>query len=480
MNIPTHLSLVLALTAGCTATQHDEDAKVTSSSLAEVRGSIAEKDIAILFDKNKGDLISATSVFNGEQLLSETWYAATLRAFGGDYKIKESHAAGVTESQNTRSEWMNVSTRVEPCAPLGVAPFQRPSALCWPEVRLVLQPLTADFRGFKSFASDRGIHLLYDVNGDTALTAEEQADIGSLKAKVADAVASGSWTPESEGPLSAAEEARFVSARNKVARLLVEDARALRDPNQADEAYRSIAFRPELASSDSRLGFMSRYTDFLTKYVFSTSIKQVAAMSFSSTFPVWKGTFVSLRPQMGKLVREPLDIISPSSGKKLLGAAKATSDIDVGDGTFNASATTIVDEQLKIANGGGAQSPADDATRAELRQISLAPAVPGPSPGRILVSPRGDTALYATIKARIEDRSQILVPNSSCGSCHALQQDRAFGPTAALEDASNFHNLSYFSIDGAGIKPSTERGLSPSPRVMKDVAFDLAWIDSEL
>jgi hypothetical protein len=91
---------------------------------------------------------------------------------------------------------------------------------------------------------------------------------------------------------------------------------------------------------------------------------------------------------------------------------------------------------------------------------------------------------FAAVKARIVDRAQVLFPNSSCGSCHALQQESAFQSGGIVEDASNFHNLSYFSVSygdrqGQG-KTAFGRGLRPSPRVFKDVEFDLEWITSQL
>jgi hypothetical protein len=81
---------------------------------------------------------------------------------------------------------------------------------------------------------------------------------------------------------------------------------------------------------------------------------------------------------------------------------------------------------------------------------------------------------YTSVKARVSARSQVLVPNTSCGSCHALQQDNALKLGAHRADSSNLHNLSYFQ---AG---AVDRGISPSPRVVQDVRFDLQWIASQL
>jgi hypothetical protein len=60
---------------------------------------------------------------------------------------------------------------------------------------------------------------------------------------------------------------------------------------------------------------------------------------------------------------------------------------------------------------------------------------------------------------QIADRTKILVDNTSCASCHKLQNDKF-----------NFHALSYLGIDE----------LEVSPRVIKDVALDLSWIKTYL
>ncbi len=476
----------IALLSACTAPPDRSDLSdvaAVASSLQDGNAAVAEKDLAIIFDKSTNDLVTSKENFNGDELLSEAWYAATEKAFSIGDPYQSPNASKVLERENTRSEWENVTTRIAPCEPLGVAPFQKATVLCTPEVRLVMQPVKPLFRGAKYFASDRGIHLLYDVSDDIALTGDEQSDFKALKAKVREAVAAGTWRPGTSGPLTSDEEQRFVRARDKVARALMADVLALRDVGLPKESFRSLGPRPELATSDTRAAFMARYSRFLAKYARAGSLKQLAAMSASRPFPFWKGTFVSLRPGIGGLIAESLGITSPVSGRELLplGKQKQTSDVAITDGTFNSAATNLSDEQLQIANGIGRESPLDDALRAELRQISLAPIgsiPPGTLNPRPLLSPRGDSQQYATLKNRISDRSQLLVRNSSCGSCHSLKQDRAFAPGGALEEASDLHNLSYYSV--AGVGGVTERGLSPSPRVVKDVAFDLAWLESEL
>jgi hypothetical protein len=69
----------------------------------------------------------------------------------------------------------------------------------------------------------------------------------------------------------------------------------------------------------------------------------------------------------------------------------------------------------------------------------------------VLLSPQ-DLPRLAPVLA---DRRQILVPNTSCSSCHKLNELRF-----------DFHNLSYLE----------DRPLTISPRVKKDVELDLQWL----
>ncbi|MCX6130742.1 MAG: hypothetical protein NTX25_16995, partial [Proteobacteria bacterium] len=61
----------------------------------------------------------------------------------------------------------------------------------------------------------------------------------------------------------------------------------------------------------------------------------------------------------------------------------------------------------------------------------------------------------AEMSPRIQDRQQTLVPNTSCVSCHKLNALRF-----------DFHNFSYLE----------DRDITISPRVIRDVELDLAWL----
>ena len=117
---------------------------------------IAEKDLAILFEKTTGNLVTATANFNSEELPSETWYFATQKAFSIGEPYQGANASKVFERQNARAERANVSTRVAPCEPLGVAPFQKAAVLWMPEVRLVMQLVTPLFKGTRYFCERPG------------------------------------------------------------------------------------------------------------------------------------------------------------------------------------------------------------------------------------------------------------------------------------------------------------------------------------
>jgi hypothetical protein len=438
----------LGAQVACGSAPNDE-LRANSLHLDTVRAKLSilpvEKDLALLFDKNNSDLVLATTSLDGEEILAQDWYEATQRAFDaptapGRNAIGRpftSSAAGSISTENVRDEWRNVSARVEPCAPLGIAPFQKASILCWPEVRLVMQPLKASFARIASYADDRGIHLLYDVPGTSALTQGELQEAESLKASVTAAVTAGTWQPETTGPLTSEQEARFVELRNKVASAVVADSVALRDSSVPVDSYVNVGIRPELKIEAARTAFMNRYASFLTKYVRRASIKQLAAMSLSvgrQTQPEWAGSFVSLRPSATGLVREPLGIASPSTGRELLATRSVVANVNIGS---NNGGATLFDYQLIASDRVRPQGPEGS----ELEKITFAG-----SKATGFVAPTPTSREFAEVKARIADRAQVLVPNSSCGSCHALQQDSAFAPGGKIEDASNFHNLSYFSV----------------------------------
>ena len=61
----------------------------------------------------------------------------------------------------------------------------------------------------------------------------------------------------------------------------------------------------------------------------------------------------------------------------------------------------------------------------------------------------------ARLKPVLRDRRQRLVPNTGCASCHQMNDLRF-----------DFHNLGYLE----------DRELTVAPRVVTDVALDLAWL----
>jgi hypothetical protein len=443
---------------------------------------IAEKDLALVFAKTGEPVAAATTQLGSEQLLRVEWYEAVTTAFRG------SSAERALEDNNTREEWRNVSTRVEPCAPLGVAPFQAADSLCWPELRLVLQPIKAsvtfDRKTVTDYADDRGIHLLYDVPGDGVLSRAELAEANALKAKVTAAVRAGTWGPSSGEPLTPAEKARFVALRDRVARSFLGATVALRDKGLAPKAFEGLGPRPELGAPASAAAFAKAYVAYLGRYARGAAIKQVAAFSleggfrFRSTTPDWRGAFVSLRPVDGKLVPEPLGVVSPVSGEELIAAPSKAPDLEIqatGKYAFD------VDGQLRSSAPYFGEPPSSFPTLAELQGITFAPRVETFLPelrGQFVPPSVGSPAFYA-VAARVSDRTKVLVTNSSCATCHLLQQDRVLAPGGEDVDSSNVHNLSFFSTSDVRYddKPANgDRGFSTSPRVVKDVAFDLGWI----
>jgi hypothetical protein len=460
---------IMTIASGCAATSTLEDDQASSES-ALVTPSIAEKDLALIFT------VGTT------QLLRDEWYKAVLQGFRG------SEAEDALETNNTREEWRNVSARVEPCAPLGVAPFQGADSLCWPEVRLVMQPVKARINlnegsspaeVVSDYADDRGIHLLYDVPGTNILTPAELTEANRLKARVTAAVVAGTWTPTSGEPLNAAEKLRFIALRNRVASALLTATVALRGQRVPVAAYKGFGPRPELATAVDRSAFATAYVAFLGNYARGESLKQLAAFSLQklrSTVPDWRGAFLSLRPVNGVLVSEAVGVRSPATGKELIRVPSKAPNLTIqAQGRFAAP----IDSQLDTGVPFFGESASDFPNLPELLGLTFAARTETflPEARGLVVPPSIGSPTFKSIVERISDRTKVLVPNSSCATCHLLQQDNVLKPGGDDADSSNVHNLSFFQSSNFA---ATDRGFSVSPRVVKDVAFDLAWIRTKL
>jgi hypothetical protein len=377
--------------------------------------SLHEKDLAVIFDRADKSLVTASAKTTPTSaLLPKAWVSAVSAAFG------ETSVGEALESENRYEDWRVVSFRVAPCAPLGPTPASDIDRLCWPEVRLVFQPLIYKVRIHEryaeAFADDRAIHALYDAVPELALSAAEAARARALVARVRSAAPATPFAP-----LSPAELTEFVALRDRVARGLLSETLALRG-NFPDDAYRGIGERPESAGGGAEaVALGARVKAYLGRQTPPASLHALTAFSLPegrepAHLDEW--VFLSFHPDRGALVQDVTTVTSSIDGRTLatLGVSQRASQTRDDDALYDLL---------------------DQSDVPELRDS-------------VVLGPRD----AARLTPRIADRQQRLVPNTTCASCHKLNALRF-----------DFHNMSYLE----------DRDVTVSPRVVRDVALDLAW-----
>jgi hypothetical protein len=417
------LALSLFLGVSCAPTTHES---LGSTEQRATSGDVAEKDLAIVFAASDRSAPGAnTPLPTGGVVLPASTYATVAAAY---------EATSVGEAFTTESryeDWHVVSVRVSPCSPLAPAPRPEAEGLCWPEVRLVLQPILRNIRiherSAEAYADDRAIHALYDAPAETALAAPAAARARALVAKVRQAAKT--WQGGAFAPLDDAERAELAAARDAVGRALVDRARALRDPATPTAAFRGHGERPESASGGpGAKAFASRAMALFGDYVTASALRALTSFSLPegrepATLDEW--VFVSFEAHAGALVREHVTMRSLVDGRTL-------ADL----GTAPRATQTRDDDTLYEADSFDAVTSSEIAARAML----------GPA----------DITRLAPV---VRDPRATHVPNTTCASCHKMNALRF-----------DFHNLGYLE----------DREVTVSPRVVSDVAVDLAWIQDHL
>jgi hypothetical protein len=385
---------------------------------ADIVTALKEKDLAIAFALDDREAPKASTSVAGAPLLSRAHYAQVSAAF-------ERTSVGSALTEESRYEDLRlVSMRVAPCAPLTNTP-QLASQWCWPEVRLVLQPILYKTRIREvivpAYAEDRAIHLLYDVRRSGTLDEDDLRRIDQWLRTIRTAAASNQ---SPFAPLTAAETAQFLVARNKVIRGLVSEATLLRSATFPSGAYQAVGVRPESASvSAEARAFATRVSAFLSRHASSLSIRNLTAFSLPegrepALIDEW--VFIAFAGSAGTLTQESISFRSRSTGAVL-----------VDTGTAPRGSQTRDDDTVY-------EVPAGPAKEAIATQVLLGP--------RDL--PR--------LKGALSDRQQLQVSNTTCASCHKLNALRF-----------DFHNFGYLE----------DRPLTVSPRVTKDVALDLDFVN---
>jgi hypothetical protein len=303
------------------------------------------------------------------------------------------------QDESWPEDWKLVSARVVTCSPLGrIADPDEIDRICWPQVRLVWQPIVEDIRIASTirpqYADDRAIHSLYRVAHDdphlTEMLArlEDGARLSDLDARLVE---------------------RFESARDAAGIGLLRATAHLRG---AERGYGAIDLRPEMADTGDSDEFLARLRELLRTYTPPGALHELTAFSLPlgrnpAAANLW--SFVAFSGREGRLTQTPLSIHDPATGHALY-AFPASEDV-----TAEAGDPELLDALEEMAP--------------EQRAALTAQVIT-------------DTRDLETHADRINDPYRTLVPNTSCASCHRMT-DLNF----------NFHNLSYFEDNGLSVAP---------------------------
>jgi len=386
---------------------------VMALSTAAMGQNVAEKDLALVLERGPDRAIRFQNSGTTD-LFPATWYQQVLNSF------RTTVVGDAIERENRWTDWQLVGLRVAPCMPLGLKPSDNVSEHCWPEVRLVWQPIVRAAAPQNFFADDRAIHATYDVFPSDALSGDELQRVISLRNRLYQYYRGG------QNPnvlLTASEELDFQELRNKVVNRMLGNTLWLRSQPTANGNYTGHGLRPEYASGQG-LEFRSRLLLWLQAYTPGRLIKEVTAFSLPAgraPARINRWTFIAFDGQSGQLQPRSIAINSAVDGRTL----------------FNFGTQETATRQQ------------DD--------FRLINASFGPAAAREL----GNSVIFNAVDRnrllpRLADRQQILVPNTSCASCHRFQTD-----------PNNFHNMSYF----VGLPQ-----ISLAERTQRDVAWDLNWL----
>jgi len=373
---------------------------------------IQAQDLAILLPKSAEYRIAMNSLGpSGQTIFPTRWLDQVSEVFS------VTDVRGALSTENTISDWQVVSIRVSPCSPLGTKAGPESSQLCWPEIRVVWQPVLFDYNlgwtWVDAFADDRAIHALhrYYPQGNhkraRRLIREMTHMLGSNR-KPTESL----WT-------------EFNQLRNEAISNLLGEILKLRSASVKEHELSTLDMRTETQkSTDEEKAFILRLLSFLEFNAPSETLHTLTAFSLPpgrDPEGINSWVFLAFSVHQGELIRQDIQVFNPDNGEVLV-------TLTHNETVAAASADPEVAEWLK----------SDSALADTLSQ-------------RVLLD-EYDRDRLAPI---INDPQQTLVANTTCSTCHSLN-----------EDTFNFHNLSYLK-DG---------GLTISDRVVNDVQHELRWL----
>lgn len=381
-------------------------------------------DLAIIFPAQTDIRIAAGDVSAPSR---DAFLPAALVKLVED-SFKETSVGDAVSMENEFTDWTLVSARVVPCSPLGVVPGLEANILCWPEVRLVWQPILKNFRRYAVilpwFADDRAIHALYDVHPSIVFAGEPAIRAQQVLEKVKAAL---ERNPTAAISLITSDELiEFKAARDTVSDALMKKALALRSEKIEAKEYAEVRERPEFNTQDESAKFIARMKSFISQTTSFAALKEMTSFSLpEGREPPQSDEWVFLKylKQNGKMTQVDIAVASAIDGRELINMGKAPKASQMRDDPELHSA-------LENMNTRDAE---------ELKK-------------RVLLSPQ-ESAVKNEV---INDRALSHVSNTTCGSCHKFNSLRF-----------DFHNLSYLE----------DRTVSVSPRVKFDVLRDMQWLE---
>ncbi|MEE2788459.1 MAG: hypothetical protein VX589_14035, partial [Myxococcota bacterium] len=378
------LAMVGVLTGGCSHLAEDVPAFVGEKSRATSPTFPASQDLAILLPIDEDEKIEGRlSTLSGELLLPDRWLGVVDEAY------RETEVEDALSRENFMEDWRVVSLRIAPCSPLGQHLGQAPSDACWPEVRLVWQPVLnhhhIGWTTVAAFADDRALHTLYHVRPEGIATA-----VSEVVETVQNALKSGRKLAD----LPIEIRLRFERLKEQALETLLTATYGLRDPSLPDDAWQELDLRAEtMASPEMSQAFFAKLRGFLSRFAQPQNLHTLTSFSLPegrepATIDIW--VFLAFEGHEGRLTQRTLPVFDRNSGELVadLGPIE-TVTTGAGDVGFSELAER------------------DPRTAAAINES-------------ILVDP-SDRARLENV---INDPAQTLVTNTSCASCHSFNDLR--------------------------------------------------------
>ena len=376
----------------------------------------AEKDLAILFELFDAPVVSAGDVTPvGRTFLPYRWLYKVSEAF------KQTDVGDALDEENFYEEWRVVSMRVVPCQPMGIMQSQDPDVLCWPTLRLVWQPVVenaqASWGTVDYYADDRAIHAIYPLKPRTVTGQIVDSNIPEL---VGNKVQQRATVSDISDRLLQ----EFSELRDSTTTYFLSQTEALRSDELPTGSWREHGTRPEIFMDDfEQTAFRVRIRDFMGEFALPNDLKELTAFSLPAGrspahSDIW--VFLQFEGKEGEIHQRDLTVLSPDDGREL-----------VNIGPSQTVSMAVEDPVVQAAI---------DAGNTELEDV-------------VIIDPEDVEELGDAMA----DPDQFFVPNTSCASCHRLNNIRF-----------DFHSLSHLE-DG---------NMTISPRVVGDVERELWWVRS--